>query len=53
MRVPVDLAAVLATVTEDEALRAEQHHVRLQAAYDGTPWSPATPRSCSSCSRTW
>lgn len=36
VRVPVDLAAVLAAVTEDEVLRADQHDVTLRtAAHDG------------------
>lgn len=36
VRVPVDLGNVLAAVTEDEALRADRHHVRVRpAAYDG------------------
>lgn len=35
VRVPVDLGAVLAAVTEDEKLRADQHHVTVRtAAYD-------------------
>jgi len=36
VRVPVDLGAVLAAVTEGEALRADQHNVTVRtAAYDG------------------
>lgn len=35
-RVPVELGGVLDVVTEDEALRADRHHVTLRtAAYDG------------------
>lgn len=32
VRVPVDLGAVLDAVTEDEALRADQHHVTVRTA---------------------
>jgi len=44
-RVPVDLRAVLAAVTEDEALRADQHHltVRTAASDDDDVWVAGDP----------
>ena len=36
-RLPVDLAAVLAEVVEDESMRAEKQDVQLLTTYDGAP----------------
>ena len=36
-RLPVDLAAVLAEVVEDESMRAEKQAVQLLTTYDGAP----------------